>query len=196
MRFATRILIGVAAATSVAIAAPAAAGATTTTTATTAASATSSYDSWGAYDSSDGKASAKGSVVFHQKKYKDWYWKTFWVKKKVCWEKDGDKKCKWVPKKVKKHVFEWKHVDTYTVHGNLFNKKWWGKNDCAWATFKIVEHDGSTHFERYDNCHKFPKHFSFSGKDAEHITVKLSRGNEWSPKGWHSDWEDVYHAAP
>ncbi len=193
MRFATRILIGVAAATTVAVAAPAAASATT---ATAASAASSSYDSWGSYHSRDGNAKAHGSVVVHQKKYKEWYWKTFWVKKKVCWEKNGDLKCKWVPKKVKKHVWEWKHQEFFTVHANLHNKKWWGKNDCAWATFKIVDSDGSTHFERYKNCHKFPKHFSFSGKDVERVSVNVSRGNEWSPKGWHSGWENVYHAAP
>lgn len=188
MRFATRILIGVAAASMVAVAAPAAASATTTT------SASASYDSWGPYHSSDHNAKAEGHVKVEKKTYKHWYWKTVWTPKKVCKWHDGEKKCWWVKKKDKKRVWVWKHVDTFDVHSKLHNDKWWGKNKCAWETFKVVTNDGDTSFERFKNCHKHPKHFSFSGKDVAHIYVNVSRGNHWGPKGWNSGWQDVYHA--
>ncbi|WP_336205105.1 hypothetical protein [Nonomuraea sp. LPB2021202275-12-8] len=194
MRFAARILIGVAAATTVAIAAPVAANASVTS----ATSATpASYEAgWGSYYSSDHKAKAKGHVEVEEKKYKHWYWKTFWVKKKVCkYDEDGDKHCKWIPKKFKKHVWVWKTEHFYSVDSKLTNYKWWGKNNCAWETFKIVNHDGSTYFKKFKNCHKFPKHYSFSGKDAAHIYVNVSRGKHFGPTGWYSGWQDVYHAA-
>ncbi|WP_049574534.1 hypothetical protein [Nonomuraea sp. SBT364] len=194
MRFVNRILIGVAAATAVATGAPAAASATTTATAS--ATGSTSYEAdWGAYHSADHKATAKGHVSVEKKKYKDWYWKTYWVKKRVCWkDADGDKKCKWVSQKVKKHKWVWKYEDVFTVHSKLSNDKWWGKNKCAWEVFKVVTTGGDTYFKRFKNCHKFPKHFSFSGKDAAHIYVDVSRGRPWGPTGEHSGWQDVYHA--
>jgi len=197
MRFAARILIGIAAATTVAIAAPAAAGASVTTAPTGTTSASSSYEAdWGPYYSADHKAEAEGRVSVEQKKFKHWYWKTFWVKKKVCeHDEHGDKTCEWISKKVKKHVWEWKYTHFYTVHSKLSTDKWWGRNKCAWETFKIVNHDGSSYFKKFKNCHKHPKHYAFSGKDAAHIYVNVSRGNRWTPKGWHSGWQDVYHAA-
>ncbi|MDA0632573.1 hypothetical protein OUY22_04025 [Nonomuraea sp. MCN248] len=191
MRFATRILIGVAAAAAVTVAAPVAAGATTTGAATPSGTYS---DSWGPYHSSDHKAKAKGHVEVEKKTYKHWHWKTVIVPKKVCKWHDGEKKCWWVKKEVKKRVWEWKHVFRFDVHGKLYNDKWWGKNKCAWTTFKVVTTDGDTSYERFKNCWKHPKHFSFSGENAAHIYVNVSRGNHWNPKGWHSGWQDVYHA--
>lgn len=187
MRFVSRILIGVAAATAVAIAAPVAASATTP----------ASYEAgWGAYFSTDHDAKAQGHVSVDQKKYKDWYWKTYWVKKRVCWkDADGHKKCKWVTQKVKKHKWEWKYEDVFTVRSKLTNDKWWGRNRCAWEVFKVVTGEGDTYVKRFKNCGESPKHFSFSGTDAAHIYVDVSRGRAWGPTGKHSGWKDVYHAA-
>lgn len=195
MRFASRLLIGVAAAATVAVAAPAAAGATTTA-GTTAASAKAGayFDNWGPYFSADHKAKAAGYVKVTKKSYKEWHWKTFWVTKKVCKWHNGKKKCWWDKDKVKKKVWVWKHAYHFDVHGKLHNYKPWGKNKCSWANFKIVSTDGDTRFESVRNCDKGPRHFSFSGKDAAHIYVNVSRGNPYSPKGWHSGWQDVYHA--
>ncbi|TMR91762.1 hypothetical protein [Nonomuraea basaltis] len=194
MRFVSRILLGVTAATLVAIGAPVAANATTTS----ATSATTSYDAdWGPYYSSDHKAKAYGHVSVEKKKFKHWYWK--WVpvqKKKVCWkDSDGDKHCKWVVKKVKKHVWEWRYDHFFTVHSTLHDKKWWGKNKCAWEKFKVVHEDGSTYFKSFYNCKKFPAHFSFHGKNVAHIYVDVSRGNKFHSTGYNSGWQDVYHAA-
>src|SRR5690606_26340838 len=102
VRFASRLLIGVAAAATVAVAAPAAAGATTTA-GTTAASAKAGayFDNWGPYFSADHKAKAAGYVKVTKKSYKEWHWKTFWVTKKVCKWHNGKKKCWWDKDKVK-----------------------------------------------------------------------------------------------
>ncbi|MFG1702140.1 hypothetical protein ACFLIM_03005 [Nonomuraea sp. M3C6] len=81
MRFVSRILIGVAAATVVAIGAPVAANAT----ATSAPSTTHFYDAdWGPYFSSDHKAKASGHVTVDQKRFKHWFWKWVPVKKWEC----------------------------------------------------------------------------------------------------------------
>jgi hypothetical protein len=191
VRFVSRILIGVAATAMVAIAAPVAANATSTTS-------TASHDDsdWGPYFSSDHKAEAVGSVTVDRKPYKFWYWKTFFVKDKVC-KKDrhGDRHCAIITKKVKKHVWTWKFQNFYRVDSTLTNHKWWGGTKCAWETFKIVSTGGDTSFQRYSNCDRHPEHFSFSGKDAAHIFVDVSRGDRHHPTGYHSGWESVYHAA-
>ncbi|NRQ33479.1 hypothetical protein HII36_16720 [Nonomuraea sp. NN258] len=196
MRFVSRILIGVAAATVVAVGAPVAANATTSSASATT-TASSSYEAdWGAYPSHDHKAEAQGHVSVDKKPYKHWYWKKFKVQKKHCWyDKKGNKHCKTVTKWVKKRVFEWRHHEFFKVDVKLTNHKWWGKNKCAWATFKVVNQDGSKYFESFRNCTRHPKFFSFSGKNAAHIFVDVSRGNRHHPTGHHSGWRDVYHAA-
>ncbi|HEX4816778.1 MAG TPA: hypothetical protein VFV66_28895 [Nonomuraea sp.] len=195
MRFVSRILLGVTAATVVAVAAPVAAGAASATSAT---SATSSYDAaWGPYFSADHKAEASGHVSVEKKKDKHWYHTWVPVKKKLqCWtDKKGHKHCKWMVVKVKKHVWEWRYFDAFTVHSVLSNDKWWGRNRCAWENFKIVYENGSTQFKSFRNCAKHKKEFTFHGKDAAHIYVDVSRGNRFGPTGRHSGWKDVYHAA-
>ncbi|MEV0595407.1 hypothetical protein [Nonomuraea cavernae] len=201
MRLVSRILIGVAAAASmVALGAPVAANAATTsaTSATTATSSSYYEDDWGPYFSSDHEARARGHVSVDKQPYKHWYWKTHVVKHKVCKDgKSGHKKvCKVVYKKHKKHAWVWKHRYVFTVDSTLRNHKWWGGKKCAWETFKVVGHDGHTYFKSFRNCEKFPAHYSFSGKDAAHIYVKVSRGHFGGPTGYHSGWKDVYHAAP
>ncbi|MFG3439511.1 hypothetical protein ACGF0J_19905 [Nonomuraea sp. NPDC047897] len=192
MRIVSRILIGAAAATAVAVGAPVAAQAATSTGAQSGAQSGFEAD-WGPYFSGDHRAKATGHVSVEKKPYKHWYWKTVVVKKKVC--KPGQKHCKIVIKKTKKRAWVWKHRDVFTVHSTLSSKKWWGGKKCAWETFKVVEHDGDTYFRKFRNCTKFPAEFSFSGKDAAHILVKVSRGHFGGPTGQHSDWKDVYHAA-
>ncbi|MEU8249247.1 hypothetical protein [Nonomuraea sp. NPDC048916] len=204
MRLVSRILIGAAAAASmVAVGAPVAANAATTSAAnaTTATAPTSSpyfEDDWGPYFSSDHKAKAEGHVTVDKQAYKHWYWKTYVVKHKVCKAgKSGDKKvCKVVFKKHKKRAWVWKHRYVFTVDSTLYNNKWWGNKKCAWETFKVVNHDGHAYFKSFRNCEKFPAHYSFSGKDAAHIYVDVSRGHFGGPSGHHSGWKDVYHAAP
>ncbi|SDJ79206.1 hypothetical protein [Nonomuraea jiangxiensis] len=204
MRFVSRILIGVAAATVVAIGAPVAANASTTS----ATSATDYSDDWGPYFSSDHKAKASGHVSVDQKRFKHWFWKWVPVKKWVCeddhkgkddhkakGEHKGEKDCHWVVKKVKKHTWEWRYESFYTVHSTLQNNKWWGKRNCAWETFKVVNLDGSSYFKSFSNCSKRAKEFSFFGRNAAHIYVDVSTGPRHGPSGYHSGWEDVYHAA-
>ncbi|MFC4120232.1 hypothetical protein [Nonomuraea zeae] len=188
MRFVARVILGVTAATMVAVAAPVAANATAT-------SATSATDSWGPYFSSDHKAAAEGHVTVVKKRFKHWSWKWALVKKWVC-KKDhkGDRRCEWVVKKVKKWKWEWRTDDFYNVHSRLTNDKWWGKRKCAWETFKVVNKDGSAFFKSFVNCSKHPKDFSFSGKNAAHIYVDVSRGDRHRPTGYHSGWQDVYAA--
>lgn len=194
MRFVSRILIGVAAATMVAVAAPAVASASTATSAPSASTPYYEAD-WGPYFSTDHKAKAEGHVTVEKKPYKFWYWKTFFVKQKVCWkDKRGNKHCKWVVKKIKKKVWTWKYDYVYTVDSTLTNYKWWGGKKCAWETFKVVEHSGFTYFKNFRNCTKYPQSYSFSGKNAAHIWVDVSRGDFAGPKSHHSGWQDVYHA--
>ncbi|MFG1966507.1 hypothetical protein [Nonomuraea sp. NPDC049028] len=198
MRFVSRILIGVAATTVVAIGAPAAATATTVTTATPATTSSSFYDaSWGPYFSSDHKAKAEGHVSVDKKRFKFWHWKTFFVKTKVCTfdKKTHKKHCEFVVKKIKKRVWEWRFSYFFTVDSTLTNYKWWGHNKCAWETFKVVGSDGHASFKSFSTCGRHPAEFSFSGKDAAHIFVDVSRGNRHGPTGFHSGWQDVYHAA-
>ncbi|MFI6318498.1 hypothetical protein ACIBG8_13310 [Nonomuraea sp. NPDC050556] len=199
MRFVSRILIGVAAATALAVGAPAAANATTATATTTATSASHYYDAdWGPYYSSDHKASSEGHVTVDKQAYKFWYWKTYKKHVKFCWfDKQGDKHCKWIWKTYKKKVFVWKYKYFYTVDSTLTNYKWWGhrKFVCAWETFKVVNFDGSSYFKSFKNCSKHPADYSFDGWNAAHIYVDVSRGNYYSPKGYHSGWQDVYHHA-
>lgn len=191
MRFVSRIIIGVAAVTAMAVGAPVAANAAP-------ASTTSSHfyeADWGPYYSSDHKAGAEGHVTVDKQAYKYWYWKTFFVKKKVCWfDSHGNKHCKIVVKKIKKHVWVWKYNYFYTVDSTLTDYKWWGYNKCAWETFKVVNYDGSSYFKSFYNCSSYPQDYSFSGKNAAHIWVDVSRGNKFHPTGYHSGWMDVYHA--
>jgi hypothetical protein len=195
MRFVSRILIGAAATAIVAVGAPAAANATTASPATPASSHFYEAD-WGPYYSSDHKAKAEGHVTVDQKRYKVWYWKTFFVKKKICWfDKKHNKHCKFETKQIKKHLWKWQNSYFYTVDSTLTDYKWWGRHKCAWETFKVVSTDGSSYFKSFYNCFKHPADYSFSGKDAAHIYVDVSRGNRHHPTGYHSGWQDVYHAA-
>ncbi|MFG1679909.1 hypothetical protein ACGFNP_07020 [Nonomuraea sp. NPDC049269] len=199
MRFVSRIMIGVAATTMVAIGAPASANATTATPVTPVTTTSSHfYDAdWGPYFSSDHKAKAEGHVTVDKKRFKFWYWKTFFVKEKVCsFDKKSHKKhCEFVVKKIKKHVWEWRFNYFYTVDSTLTTYKWWGRDKCAWETFKVVDNDGHATFNSFSNCRKHPADYSFSGKNAAHIYVDVSRGNRHEPTGFHSGWQDVYHAA-
>ncbi|WP_327085223.1 hypothetical protein OIE66_22995 [Nonomuraea sp. NBC_01738] len=191
MRFVARILIGVtAAALTAVVAGPAVASAST------AAGATSPHYSadWGPYYSTNHQSTAEGHVTVEKQPYKFWYWKTFFVKKKICWkDKQGNTHCKWVTKKIKKKVWMWKYDYFYTVDSKLTNDKWWGGKKCAWETFKVVDHKGFTSFKSFKNCTKYPQHYSFSGKNAAHIYVDVSRGNFYGPKSHHSGWQAVYH---
>jgi hypothetical protein len=194
MRFVSRILIGVASATLVAVGAPVAANATTTPV--TPAPTHFFEADWGPYYSSDHKAAAQGHVTVDKKAFKHWFWKVEFKKFEKCFKDDhGKKHCKVFVKKVKKHVWEWKFFYPFTVDSTLTNYKWWGQKKCAWETFKVVNKDGSAYFKSFYNCHRHPRSFSFSGKDAAHIWVDVSRGNRHHPTGYHSGWMDVYHAA-
>ncbi|MEU8356453.1 hypothetical protein AB0C27_10635 [Nonomuraea sp. NPDC048882] len=192
MKFVSRILLGFTAAAVVAIGAPVAANASVTS----ATPAASSYDGWGPYFSADHKAKAYGHVSVDRKRFKHWYWKTDVVKKREC-RKDhkGHRHCRWVEKTFKKKVWEWRFDHFYTVHSTLQNYKWWGRNKCAWETFKVVNHDGSSYFRTFSQCGKHRGHFSFHGKNAAHIYVNVSRGGHHRPTGHYSGWKDVYHAA-
>ncbi|WP_214103003.1 hypothetical protein [Acrocarpospora catenulata] len=149
---------------------------------------------WGPYFSSDHKAEASGDVTVETHKVKEWYWDKKKVKVTKCWWEHGKKKCKddWKWKK----VWTWKWVEKFQfeVKGQLINHHAWGKPKyaCAWATFKIETFDGHWYFKKFKNCHDEPKHFWFEGKNAEKISVKVSRGNAWEPKGYHGSWETVY----
>ncbi|MDF5757036.1 hypothetical protein [Spongiactinospora sp. TRM90649] len=197
MRFVTRILVGVGAATAFAVAAPAAAGAAVApASAPVSASATPTTTQWGPYFSADHKAKAKGEVSVEKKSSKVYYKKKHvkWVKK--CWWQHGKKLCKPV-KKVwwTKHV-KWVHNYYFTVDSTLSNHKTWGPSRyrCGWETFKVVKFDGSSYFESFRNCHKFPKEYTFEGKDAKQIFVQVSRGNFHSPKGRFGGWNQIYSA--
>ncbi|TDC89455.1 hypothetical protein E1292_44500 [Nonomuraea deserti] len=193
MRFVSRIMLGVIATALVALIAPAAANAAAGST----ASGTRSYHvSWGSYDSTDHKAEASGHVSADKKRVKHWYVKWVPVKKRVCWEdRKGHKHCKWVVKKVKKHVWQWRYDHFSTVHNTLSNHKWWGRSKCAWETFKVVRADGSSYVEQFRNCGRHPRHFSFHGKNVAHIYVDVSRGDRRHPTGHHSGWQGIFHAA-
>ncbi|GAA1016751.1 hypothetical protein Aple_043290 [Acrocarpospora pleiomorpha] len=150
---------------------------------------------WGPYFSSDHKAEASGFVSVEKHKTKKWYWDKKKVLVKECYWKHGEKKCDW--KYVWKKFKAWKWVDEYkfTVKGELINHAWdthHKKYRCAWATFKIEPFSGPTYFKKFKNCGEDPKHFWFSGKNAEHISVKVSRGDHWGPKGFFGPWGTVY----
>lgn len=197
MRFITRILVGVAAAGALL-----AGGLTGTASAATPGGF---QDAWGVYSSADGKAEAAGKVVVKKKAHKKGYWKKYpktyekcwWVKKKKHGKWVKTKVCKTVTKWEKKWVWKWVYTYDYSVYGKLVNKKSWGpkKYQCAWATFKVQEFDGDTYFKSFNKCHKGAKGFAFEGKDAKHIWVQVARGDFHKPKGFHSGWESVYHAA-
>ncbi|NBE94886.1 hypothetical protein FE391_17150 [Nonomuraea sp. KC401] len=193
MRFLTRIMLGVAVTVLVALIAPAAANATA---GSTASDTRSSDVSWGSYYSTDHKAKASGHVSVDKKRVKHWYVKWVPVKKRVCWEdRKGHKHCKWVVKKIKKHVWQWRYDRSYTVHSTLSNHKWAGRNKCAWETFKVVRENGSSYVEQFRNCGRHPRHFAFHAEDAVRIHVDVSRGNRHHPTGHHSGWRNIFHAA-
>ncbi|MFC7639855.1 hypothetical protein ACFQX6_01435 [Streptosporangium lutulentum] len=156
----------------------------------------SSYDTWGSYFSSDGKARAQGKVIVKKTSQKQWYWKTEYKVVKECkWHK-GDKKCHWVKKPYKKHVWKWVHEYNYTVSSTLKNSKWWGdpRYRCAWETFRVVNFNGSSSYKSFKNCGKSTASYSFSGKNAKDIYVKVSRGSYGEPKGYHGSWKSIYSA--
>lgn len=201
MRFASRILLGAGVAALLTTATPAMASAATVTPVQTVATTTSAdpyfADSWGPYYSGDKKAEAEGKVAVEKKSEKHWYWKKYSkIVKKCTWYK-GEKKCKWVKQWFKKRAWKWETEYHYTVASKLTNHKWWSKpkHFCAWETFKVVGFDGSTTFKSFKNCSKKPGFYSFSGTDAEHIYVKVSRGNHGHPNGYQSGWESVYSHA-
>jgi|GEM_PF-4441699 len=201
MRFASRILLGAGLAALLATATPATADAAAVTPVQTVAATTSASpfyaDNWGPYYSSDEKrAEAAGKVTVEKKSEKKWYWKKYSkIVKKCTWHK-GDKKCKWVKQWFKKRAWKWEDTYHYTVDSKLSNHKWWveRKRFCASETFKIVSFDGSTTFKSFKNCSKRPAFYSFSGKDAEHIYVKVGRGSH-SKWQYQSGWENIYSHA-
>ncbi|MGC5016688.1 hypothetical protein ACLQ2R_38490 [Streptosporangium sp. DT93] len=198
MRFVTRIMLGAGAATLLATGAPAMANAETAVPVQTVTATTPYFaDTWGPYTSGDERAEAEGKVTVEKKAAKHWYWKKYSKVVKKCTWHHGKKKCDWVKKWYKKHVWKWTHEYHYTVDSTLTNHKWWGKSrhSCAWETFKVVGFDGSTDFTSFKNCSKKPAHYSFDGKNAEHIYVKVSRGHHGHPNGYQSGWKPVYHHA-
>lgn len=193
MRFTSRIALGFTAAALAAAIAPAAAGATTTATTTSATAA--SQGAWGPYFSSDHQSRTQGRVSVDTQRYRHWYWKTDFVRDRVCFkDHKGDRHCKWVVKKVRKKVWEWRKREFFTVHSTLVNHKSWGKSKCAWETFRIVDKNGSTSFKTFSNCGRSPRHFSFSGTDAVRISVNVSRGDRFHSTGQNSGWKPVHHA--
>lgn len=180
-------MIGVAAATAVAVGAPVAASAAPSSTYPVEAK-------WGPYSSPSGKSTAEGIVKVDKVVDKYKVYKKKWKKVLVCKKKDGKLYCKKVWRLVKVPVWVKKTTYPFIVHSTLHNKKWWGKYGCAWETFKVVGLDGSTYHKSFKNCGKHPKEYSFSGKNAAHITVDVSRGNPFEPKTDHSGFKDVYHA--
>ncbi|WP_146615703.1 hypothetical protein [Nonomuraea aridisoli] len=183
MRFASRIMLGFTAAAVAAVVTPAAAGAST-----------ASQAGWGPYFSADHKAAARGHVSVDRQRYRHWYWKTDFVRDRVCFkDHKGDRHCKWVVKKVKKKAWEWRYEEFFTVHSTLVNKG--NRGECAWETFKVVHENGSTAFRSFANCGRHPRHFSFSGKNAAHISVDVSKGDHSGPTAFHSGWRPVHHAA-
>ncbi|WP_189237121.1 hypothetical protein [Planomonospora parontospora] len=202
MRFATRILVGAGAATLLAVGAPVAANAATpienAATGPGGVSASPYFsDHWGPYASANHKAVAQGKVTVTKESKKQGYWKKYPKVVKKCVWKNGKKKCFWTKTWSKKWVWKWVHEYDYTVHGKLTNHKWWGnpKYRCSWATFKVEGFDGSTSFKSFKNCGKPAKFYSFSGEGAQEISVKVSRGNHFGPKGYFSGWENVYSHA-
>jgi hypothetical protein len=204
MRITTRIMVGAGAAALLAAGAPAVANAATPpvpgtvpgTVVSVIPSSHSSFDTWGPYSSSDGKAKAQGKVVVQKESHRQWYWKTEYKVFKVCKWYKGDRKCHWVKKPYKKHVWKWVHQYNYTVSSTLKNYKWWGdpRYRCAWETFRIVNFNGSTSYKSFKNCGKSTASYSFSGTNAKDIDVKVGRGTSSEPKGYRSGWQSVYSA--
>jgi hypothetical protein len=202
MRFATRIMVGAGAVALLAAAAPAADTAATAPTSpevliqatTNTATAPYFFDSWGPYFSGNGKAKAQGKVVVEKKSQKQWYWKRDFKVVKECKRHNGETKCRWVKKPYKKHVWKWVHEYHYTVASTLTNYKWSTspRFRCAWETFRVVNFDGSSYLKSFKNCGKFPASYSFNGKNAEDIYVKVSRGDHGGPKGYSGSWKSVY----
>ncbi|GAA5070172.1 hypothetical protein HNP84_001707 [Thermocatellispora tengchongensis] len=199
MRFVKRILIGFGAASLLAIAAPAAANAAAPAAAPAQATTGSSSfadGAWGPYYSADHKAEAKGHYYVDKQKYKKWYWvkKTVLVKK--CYWKNGKKHCKWVKTVKKKHVWKWDYRYFFKIHSTLSNYKWKDhpRFRCAWETFKVVNFDGHTYYRSFSNCDKHPADYSFTGKDAKFVYVKVARGGHNHPNGHYGPWQTVYSA--
>ncbi|MCG5217466.1 hypothetical protein [Streptosporangium sp. KLBMP 9127] len=197
MRFATRILLGVAAATALAVAAPVAASADTTVSASAQALTDPTTTSWGSYYSADHRAKANGEVSVEEKRHKKWYTKKYVKWEKKCWWKNGKKICKPVRKTHTVRKFKWVETDHFTVDSTLYNKKAWGssRSRCSWETFKVVKFDGSVDFESFKNCQRRPVDHSFSGTDAERIQVQVSRGNSHRPTSRFGGWNTIYSAA-
>lgn len=193
MRLVSRILIGVTAATMMSVAAPVAANAATAP----ASSATHYYQAgWGPYSSPSGKSKAEGQVTVDKKVVKVKVFVKKWKRVLVCKkDKHGKLICKKVWRLVKVPVWKTETHYPFKVDSTLHNYKWWGKYGCAWETFKVVGFDGSTYYKSFRNCGKHPKSYSFTGKNAKHIFVDVSRGNPWRPKNDHSGYKDVYHHA-
>ncbi|MFI0419831.1 hypothetical protein [Spongiactinospora sp. 9N601] len=198
MRFVSRILIGIGAATAIAVAAPVAANATVVPAAgATAGTAATGTTQWGPYYSSDHKAKASGEVGVERRNHKIYYKKkhTKWVKH--CWWHKGTKKCKPVKKVWWTKHSKWVRGNHFTVDSKLSNHKRWGdrRYRCAWETFKVETFDGSSYHRSFDNCGRYPERHSFDGKNAERISVKVSRGNGHSPKGGSGGWHEIYSAS-
>ncbi|WP_084958543.1 hypothetical protein [Thermoactinospora rubra] len=194
MRLVSRILIGATAATMVAVAAP---GAATAAPASTQTPPAHFHEAdWGPYFSTNYKSKAFGHVTVDKQTVKVKVFKKKWKKVLACKKKDGKLVCKKVWRLVKVPVWIDKTVYPFKVDSTLANYKWWGKRQpCAWETFKVVGFDGKTSYTSFRNCSKHPKHFSFTGKDAAHIFVNVSRGDFHKPRSHFSGWKDVYHAA-
>jgi hypothetical protein len=189
-------MIGLAAATAFAVAAPAAANAGTTTAADTIGTATKTVysNSWGSVSSTDHKAKARGKVAVKQTSYKKKYptKQTKWVKK--CWEKDGKKHCKPVKKTYIVWKYKWVKSNSFNVSSGLTNYKSWGskRSNCAWETFRVVNSNGSLSHRSFRNCDKGTDYFSFSGKDAKRIYVQVARGSKYSANSKFSGWTKIY----
>ncbi|GIH23775.1 hypothetical protein Aph01nite_20850 [Acrocarpospora phusangensis] len=141
---------------------------------------------WGPVFSADHKAEANGHVRVEDYKYKQWYWKHEKVDFNCSFKHKAKKFCHW----------KWVEGNKFHVRFTLDNDGWKGhhKFKCAWATFKIEPFHGPDYFKKFKNCGKHPKSFWFSGKNAEHISVVVSRGDHWKPRGFWGAWTPIYDA--
>ncbi|SDR14040.1 hypothetical protein [Thermostaphylospora chromogena] len=198
MRSVNRILIGVGAASLLAVAAPTAAQAAVPaaaeTTAQTAVRPVYSAE-WGPFFSFGRRAEARGRVEVEERKRRDWYWDREVVWEKKCHRRKGVRHCKPVKKVVKVKKWRWERTNRFTVTGVLENRSQWRdrKHGCAWATFKVTRFDGDVSYETFRNCGKRPDRYRFGGRDAKLIQVKVTKGGRHHPHH-QGTWQTVYAA--
>lgn len=196
MRSINRILIGVGAASLLAVVAPTAAQAAVPAAATAQTAARPVYVAeWGPFFSFGNRAEARGRVAVEERKHRDWYWEREVVWEKRCHPHKGKRHCKPVKKVIKVKKWRWERTNHFTVTGTLKNHSQWRdrKHGCAWATFKVTRFDGDVSFETFRNCGKRPDSYRFDGRDAKLIQVKVTKGGKHRPHH-HGTWQTVYAA--